>query len=91
MLPTSEGISEVVRIGWRVLKQSESASLVTFVFMGSGRYTCYRAISEGRSTSLTLSLPRVINVKCLLHPHQKYYITQYEELGFSWLTQMKDD
>ena len=26
-----------------------------------------------------------------LQPHQKYYITQYEELGFSTLTQMKDD
>ena len=24
-------------------------------------------------------------------PHQKYYITQYEELGFSSLTQMQDD
>ena len=32
---------------------------------------------------LTLSLPRVINFKNLLQPHQKYYITQYEELGFS--------
>ena len=27
--------------------------------------------------------PRVINVKFPLQPHQKYYITQYEELGFS--------
>ena len=43
---------------------------------------------HGRST---LSLPRVINLKPLLQPHQKYYITQYEELGFSQLTQMKDD
>ena len=42
-------------------------------------------------THLTLSFPRVINIKFLLHPHQKYYITQYEELGFSQLTQMKDD
>ena len=33
--------------------------------------------------NLTLSLPRVINVKFPLQPHQKYYITQYEELGFS--------
>ena len=40
---------------------------------------------------LTLSLPRVINFKFLLQPHQKYFITEYEELGFSWLTQMKDD
>ena len=32
---------------------------------------------------LTLSLPRVINLKFLVQPHQKYYVTQYEELGFS--------
>ena len=32
---------------------------------------------------ITLSLPRVINVKFLLQPHQKYYITQYGELDFS--------
>ena len=31
----------------------------------------------------TLSLPRVINFKFPLQPHQKYYSTQYEELGFS--------
>ena len=32
--------------------------------------------------SLTLSLPRLINIKYLLQPHHKYYITQYGELGF---------
>ena len=26
-----------------------------------------------------------------MQPHQKYYITQYEQLGFSYLTQMKDE
>ena len=31
------------------------------------------------------------NFKLLLQPCQKYYITQSEELGFSWLTQTKDD
>ena len=41
--------------------------------------------------TLTLSLPRVTNFKFLLQPHQKYNIAQYEELGFSSLTQMKDD
>ena len=40
---------------------------------------------------LALSLPRVINFKFPLQPHQNYYTTQYEELGFSYLTQMKDD
>ena len=32
---------------------------------------------------LTLSLPRVINFKFPLRPHQKYCITQYQELDFS--------
>ena len=40
---------------------------------------------------LTLSLPRVINSKFPLQPHQKYYITQCEELDFSQRTNMKDD
>ena len=31
----------------------------------------------------TLSPPIVINFKFLLQPHKKYYVTQYEELGFS--------
>ena len=35
------------------------------------------------SHTITLSLPRVIRVKFPLQPHQKYNITQYEELGFS--------
>ena len=38
---------------------------------------------------LTLSLPRVIYFKFLLQPHQKYYITHYEELGFSYLPRWK--
>ena len=32
---------------------------------------------------LTLSLPRVITLRFLLQPQQKYYTTQYGELGFS--------
>ena len=40
---------------------------------------------------LSLSLPRVINFKFLQQPHAKFCITQDEELGFSQLTQMKDD
>ena len=34
-------------------------------------------------TRVTFSLPRVINVKFPLQPHEKYKVTQYEELGFS--------
>ena len=40
---------------------------------------------------LTLSLPRVINIRFPLQPHQQYNITQYEERGFSSLTQREDD
>ena len=36
-----------------------------------------------RSKGLTLSLPRAINFKFHLQPHQKNHMTQYEELGFS--------
>ena len=36
-----------------------------------------------RSLDVTLSLPRVINVKFPLQPHQKCYVTQYGELGLS--------
>ena len=44
------------------------------------------------SCSATLSLPRVINFKFSLQPHQKYNIVQYEELGFSKIeAHMKDD
>ena len=32
---------------------------------------------------LSLSFPTVANIKFPLQPHQKYYITKYEELGFS--------
>ena len=39
----------------------------------------------------TFSLLRVTNFNFPLQPQQKYYITQYEELGFSSLTQMKDE
>ena len=37
-----------------------------------------------------VSLPRGINLKFPLQPQQKYHITRYGELGFPWLTQMKD-
>ena len=52
---------------------------------------CEQGVSLLWKIFLTLSLPRVINFKFPLQPHQKYNITQYGELGFSWLTQMKDD
>ena len=45
-----------------------------------------------QSNILTLSLPRVLIIfKFPLHPHQKCYNSQYDELGFSSLTQMKAD
>ena len=37
----------------------------------------------GSQSQLTLSLPRVINVKIPLQPHKKYDTTQYGELDFS--------
>ena len=46
-------------------------------------------VGISRLGSLTLPLPRVINFKFLPQPNHKYYITQYEELGFSSLSWMK--
>ena len=40
-------------------------------------------------TKLPLSLPRVINFKFLLQPHQKFHITQHEKLGFHSLLRRK--
>ena len=40
-------------------------------------------IYGGLTELLTLSLPRVISFKFPLQPHQKYYTTQYEEIGVS--------
>ena len=52
----------------------------------------YLDISKERVLcALSLSLPKVINIKFLLQPHQWYNITKYGELGFSLLTRMKDD
>ena len=45
------------------------------------RNNCFRPAFY--AVRLNLSLPRVVNFKLSLQPHQKYYITQYEELGCS--------
>ena len=50
---------------------------------------CLQSLTTWNNSNL--SLPKVINVKFPLQPHQKYHITQYEELGFSMLNQMEDD
>ena len=47
-----------------------------------GNSTSCRLHEPCRGERLNLSLLRVINFKFLLRLHQKYYITQYEELGF---------
>ena len=48
-------------------------------------------VSTQSALTSTLSLPRVIKFKFPLQPHQKYYIIQYEELGFPLHASMKDD
>ena len=44
---------------------------------------CAKHEAADPAIGLSLSLPRVINFKFLLQAHQLYYVTQYEELGFS--------
>ena len=59
--------------------------------VGGGGYSTplslgWRCAPECSSNGAVISLslrPRVINFKFPLQPHQKYYNTQYEELGFS--------
>ena len=51
----------------------------------------YKRTATAKSTKRILSLPRVISFKFPLQPQQKYYITQYGELGFSYRTQMSYD
>ena len=47
--------------------------------------------NTSRCVVLTLSLKlRVINVKFLLQPHQKYYITQYRELEWLFIAYSAD-
>ena len=49
------------------------------------------SFSLAPSLCLSLSLPIMIYFISPLQPHQKFKMTQYEELGLSWLIQMKDD
>ena len=48
-----------------------------------------RANTSELKCRLTLPLPIVINFKFPLHPHEKFYITQYEEFGFHSLVRYK--
>ena len=58
----------------------------------NSRVTQARLIKIYHNIFITqLWLPREINFKFPLQPHQKRKITQYGELGFSELPQMKDD
>ena len=66
---------------WNVEKKI--ALKITSVNLG---ILCHLSLEMfARILSRTLSLPRVINIKFPLQPHQKYNITQYEEVGFSML------
>ena len=58
---------------------------------GSGQLERFSSFDLYTLSPSTLSLPRVINFKFPLQPRQEHCITQYGELGFSSLTQIKDD
>ena len=61
-----------------MIRQTENKQHRRLLFTGGRNENC-----AATHKTLTLSLPRVINFKFLLQPHQKYNITQYEELSFS--------
>ena len=67
---------------WSFMAHSQECSISNFLC------SLTRTITSHSMENLVFhgSLPRVINVKFPLQPHQKYYITQYGELGLSWLT-----
>ena len=52
-------------------------------FLGFSWFLLVPRVAVVAPFCLTLSLPRVINFQFPLQPHQKYYTTQYGELGFS--------
>ena len=58
-----------------------------FDLMHAGKRCDYvlraQTLSITNVCTLTLSLPRVIDAKFLLLPHQTYYVTQYGELCIS--------
>ena len=62
------------------LMEADPAFESLFSFFGEGMQLPVRPLVIPLSPSS--ALPRVINVKFPLQPHQKYHITQYEELGF---------
>ena len=87
----------------RVLLASEEIAVSPPVTVYSGFWAALRLVQihgfrvtpallcTGVTYPLTPSLPRVINFKSPLQPHQHYYITQNGWLGFSVASQMKDD
>ena len=76
-------------LGYRALYDHHSGCPVSTLpseeswWLGKDRPPNRDSVHRVLKSTLTLSLPRVINFKFLLQPHQQYYITQYEEHGFS--------
>ena len=88
----SSGSVELTKIGQR--DRCQTLTAISMTKKEVARKHCVSNVDVSGKTlgcQLILSLPRVINFKFLLQYHQKYYITQYGEFGFSKLTQMKDD
>ena len=80
-----------------VLRRGDSQHSIRLVPQTTQRPTTMDTHVWHQFNQTTAAMPldsgalRVVNFKFPLQPHQKYYITQYEEFGFSLLSQMKDD
>ena len=65
-----------------------TTSFIHFLFKAGWEYVLFDLRSESVNPFTPKSDQFQVSPAEL---HQKHYITQYEDLGFSWLTQMKDD
>ena len=65
-----------------ILITSSTVSACTIVCVIRNCHRLGHVFHIKRDIHLTLPFPRVINFKFPLQTHQKYYIAQYEELGF---------
>ena len=72
----------------RIFSNRDHRRLIQEPYQSIGSHTRSMHTEIHRGNAFT---PNSDHFKFPLQPHQKYHITQYEERGFSYLTQMRDN